>query len=188
MPTVIGIAGSLRAGSYNSALLRAAVQLAPDHLIIEPADIRGIPLYDGDLEATAFPPAVARLKDQIRAAGGLLLVTPEYNFSIPGVLKNAVDWISRPPADQARVLGGKPVALMGATVGRLGTAQSQNAWLPVFKALGLRPWFGGSLMMSQAQDLFDEKGELVDQQTQERLQMFLAGFAEFVAEVGNEQT
>ena len=185
---VIAIAGSLRAGSYNAALLRSAVAMAPDRLTIEPGDIRDIPLYDGDLELAAFPAAVTHLKDRIAAADGLLLVTPEYNFSIPGVLKNTVDWLSRPPADQARIFGGKPVALMGATVGRLGTAQSQNAWLAVFRALGLRPWFGASMMVSRAQDLFDEQGQLVDTPTQERLQKFLAGFAAFVDEVGTEES
>ena len=121
MPTVIGIAGALRRGSYNAALLRAAVELAPAGLTIEVASIREIPLYDGDLEAEhGIPEPVRALKDRIAAADGLLLVTPEYNNSIPGVFKNAIDWLSRPATDIQRVFSGKPVGLMGATLGQGG--------------------------------------------------------------------
>src|SRR5690349_14078305 len=121
-------------------LLAAAVDAAPDGTTIEIESIDGIPLYDGDLEAEqGVPAAVQRLKQRIAGAGGLLIVTPEYNNSIPGVLKNAIDWLSRPPADIPRVFRGRPVAIMGATPGPGGTALSQAAWLPVIRTLGMRP-------------------------------------------------
>ena len=114
MTTIVGICGSLRRGSYNAMLLRAAVELAPEGTSVEAGSIRDIPLYDGDLEAQqGVPAAVQHLKYQIAAADGLLLVTPEYNNSIPGVIKNAIDWLSRPPADIPRVFRGRPVAILG---------------------------------------------------------------------------
>jgi NAD(P)H-dependent FMN reductase len=178
---IIGISGSLRKASYNAALLRAAVELAPAGMEIEVASIRGIPLYDGDAEAAdGIPPAVAGLKELIAAADGLLLVTPEYNNSMPGVFKNAIDWLSRPAADQPRVFGGKPVALMGASPGRFGTLSAQTAWLPVFRVLGLRPWFATPLYVSAVHKTVDDQHRLVDEETRERLQKFLAGFAAFV--------
>src|SRR5215468_8668845 len=112
--------------------------------------IRDIPLYDGDFEDTKGVPRPAQvLKDTIAAADGLLLVTPEYNNSIPGVFKNAIDWLSRPPADIPRVFGGKPVAIFGASPGGFGTVLSQNAWLPVIHTLGAELWSGGSLLLSR---------------------------------------
>ena len=138
--TIVGISGSLRRGSFNSMLLRAAVELAPADAKIEVGSIREIPLYDGDVEAEqGIPKPVQALKDQIIAADGLLLVTPEYNNSIPGVFKNAIDWLSRPPADIARVFANRPVALMGATPGGGGTMLAQTAWLQVLRTLGTRP-------------------------------------------------
>lgn len=108
-PTIIGISGSLRQGSYNSSLLRAAAELSPTPVVVEIASIRGIPLYDGDVEAeSGIPEPVRLLKDKIAAASGLLIVTPEYNSSIPGVLKNALDWLSRPGDDLQRVFGNRP--------------------------------------------------------------------------------
>jgi len=122
---LIGISGSLRKGSYNTALLRAAAECAPPGTEVEVATCAGIPLYDADLEeAQGIPAAVAALKDRVAAADGLVIATPEYNHGIPGVLKNTIDWLSRPPADIGRVFGGKPVAILGATPGAGG---SQNA-------------------------------------------------------------
>ena len=119
--TILGIAGSLRQNSFNAALLRAAAAAAPAGCTVDIASIRDIPLYDGDAEAAAgVPDVVETLKDRVAAADGLLLVTPEYNNSIPGVFKNAIDWLSRPPQDIPRVFGGRPVALMGATPGGMG--------------------------------------------------------------------
>ena len=182
MTTILGISGSLRQGSYNTALLRTASTLMPAGIVLTVETIKGIPLYDGDLEASdGIPAEVSRLKDAIAAADGLLIATPEYNNSMPGVLKNAIDWFSRPPEDIKRVFGGKPVAVMGASPGGFGTILSQNAWLPVLRTLGTRPWFEGRLMVSRANKVFDDKGAMTDSAIQEQLVRFLAGFSQFAA-------
>lgn len=180
MTKIIGIAGSLRAGSYNKALLRAAAALMPPGATLETGSIEGIPLYDGDVETNeGIPAAVQQLKDRIVGSDGVLLITPEYNNSMPGVLKNAVDWLSRPPADIAKVFGDRPFAVIGASPGGFGTILAQEAWLPVLRTLGTRPWFGGRLMVSRAGTVFNEAGELVDEKMKAQLQKFLQGFAEF---------
>jgi NAD(P)H-dependent FMN reductase len=181
MAKLIGVSGSLRKGSFNSALLRAAVEVAPAGTEVEIGSIAGIPLYDADLESErGIPAPVAQLKDQIAAAGGLLIVTPEYNQSLPGVLKNAIDWLSRPSKDISRVFGGKPVAVMGATTGPWGTRLAQTAWLPVLRALGTRPWFGKQLYVPTAAQLLDAEGRLADEKTRKILTEFMSGFAAFV--------
>src|SRR5687768_17832586 len=162
-------------------LLRAAVDVAPPGTAINPESIRDIPLYDGDVEdERGLPPAVQRLKDRIAEADGLLIVTPEYNASMPGVLKNAIDWLSRPAADIPRVFRGRPVAIMGATPGPGGTTLSQAAWLPVVRTLGMRPWFEGRVLISGASKVFDTNGRVVDTATQDRIRTFVEGFAAFV--------
>jgi len=172
----------LRRGSYNAALLRGAVELAPPDLAIDIASIRDIPLYDGDLEAErGLPDPVRALKDRIAAADGLLLVTPEYNNSVPGVLKNAIDWLSRPAKDIPRVFGSKPVALMGATPGGGGTALAHAAWLPVLRTLGTQTWFGPRLYVSNAARVFDVDGRIVDETIRSSVAKYLAGFSQFVA-------
>jgi chromate reductase, NAD(P)H dehydrogenase (quinone) len=184
MPAIVGLSGSLRQGSYNTALLRAAVELSPPGLSIEVGTIRGIPLYDGDLEAKeGIPEPVRVLKDRIAAADGLLLVTPEYNNSIPGVFKNAIDWLTRPAADIPRVFGGKPVALMGATPGRGGTTLAHAAWLPVLRTLGTQTWFGPRVYVSSAGKAFDAEGRLVDEAVRASVAKLLGGFSEFIARV-----
>lgn len=183
MTRIVGLSGSLRLGSFNSALLRAAAKAMPAGTMLEIASIKGIPLYDGDLEAEhGLPQAVTLLKERIVAADGLLLVTPEYNNTLPGVFKNAVDWLSRPPADIARVFGGRPVGVIGASPGRFGTLLSQTAWLPVLKTLGTAAYFGGRLQVSNAGHVFNDAGELVDESIRELLRKYLAGFSAFVAE------
>jgi NAD(P)H-dependent FMN reductase len=182
MATIIGISGSLRKASFNTALLHAAVELAPPDLQIEPASIRDIGLYDGDAEeASGIPPAVSALKERIAAAQGLLLVTPEYNGSLPGVFKNAIDWLSRPSSDIPRVFGGKPVALIGATPGGGGTRLAQTAWLPVLRQFGAEPWFGKVFFLAGAGQAFDAQGKLTDPKSQQLLRDYLAGFSRFVA-------
>jgi chromate reductase, NAD(P)H dehydrogenase (quinone) len=184
MAKILGISGSLRRGSFNASLLRAAVELTPAGSTIEIGSIRGIPLYDADVEAAeGAPPAVAQLKDQIAACDGLLLVTPEYSNSIPGVFKNAIDWCARPPSDVPRVFKSRPVAIMGASPGRFGTLLSQTAWLPVVRTLGMRPWYGSNLYISEAAKVFDASGQLIDTTIRERLGKFLHGFAEFIQQL-----
>jgi NAD(P)H-dependent FMN reductase len=182
MTVILGISGSLRAGSLNSALLRAAAGAMPATAKLEIGSIKGIPLYDGDVEATeGIPDVVAKLKERVAAADGVLLVTPEYNNSIPGVFKNAIDWLSRPSADIARVFGGRPFGVIGASPGGFGTLLSQTAWLPVLKTLGTAAYFGGRLQVARAGDAFDASGNLVDERVREQLTKYLKGFSEFVA-------
>ena len=182
MTTILGMAGSLRRDSLNAALLRAAAELAPADCTVEIASIKGIPLYDGDVEsASGIPSSVADLKERIAAADGLLLVTPEYNNSIPGVCKNAIDWLSRPSSDIPRIFGNRPVGLIGATPGVGGTRLAQSAWLPVFRTLGMRPWFGRQLYVAGAGKIFDDFGALVDDRVRGLLQSYMTGFAQFAA-------
>ena len=180
MARVVGIAGSLRKNSYNAALLRASIAFVPESSTLEIESIGDVPLYNFDVEQEAFPDAVRRLKETIAASDGLLLVTPEYNNSVPGVLKNAIDWLTRPPSDIARVFGDLPVALMGASPGRSGTVLAQAAWLPVFRTLRMRPWFGGRLQVADARAVFDEQGRLVDAAVSHVLESFVHGFFEYV--------
>jgi NAD(P)H-dependent FMN reductase len=177
---IIGIAGSLRAASFNSALLRAAVEECPSEATLEIESIRGIPLYDGDVEAEGLPPRVVELKEIVARADALLLVTPEYNNSMPGAFKNAIDWLTRPPGDVPRIWRGKPVGLIGASPSSYGTLLSQTAWLQVLRTLGTRPYFGASLYVGNATKVFDAAGKLVDDTIRERLRRYMHGFAEFV--------
>jgi NAD(P)H-dependent FMN reductase len=181
MTKIVGIAGSLRTRSLNAALLRAAAGVMPEDAALEIASIRDIPLYDGDVEEReGVPQPVELLKERIVASDGILLATPEYNNSIPGVLKNAIDWLSRPPADIARIFGNRPIAVMGASPGGFGTILSQNAWLPVLRTLGMRPWFGGRLMVSRATAVFNESGDMVDDKMKAQLRQFVQGFVDYV--------
>jgi len=184
MTKVLGISGSLRRGSYNSALLRAAARLMPEDSTLDIASLRGIPLYDGDVEAQGIPAAVSQLKEAIIAADGVLLVTPEYNNSIPGVFKNAIDWLSRPSSDIKRVFGGRAFAIMGASLSAFGTTLSQAAWLPVLRTLGTQTWFGGRVLVARAAGVFDEAGALKDATVEEQLRQFLAGYVSFLRRPG----
>lgn len=186
MITIIGVSGSLRSGSYNSAVLRAAAELMPEGSRLQVETIAGIPLYDGDDErANGIPASVARLKDAIANADGWLLVTPEYNNGMPGVTKNAIDWLSRPSADIPRVFGGRPVALAGASPGGFGTVLSQNAWLPVMRTLGAQLWTG-KLLISRVHTLVNADGALTDATTRENIRKFLDGFISFVSQQRRE--
>jgi chromate reductase len=180
MATIVGLSGSLRKASFNTLLLRAAAEVAPAGTTITVDSIDGIPVYNQDLEDAAFPPVVQQLKERIIAADGLLLVTPEYNNSVPGTLKNAIDWLSRPTSDVPKVFRNRPVGLLGASSGPWGTSLAQVAWLPVFRTLGVAPFFGGRVLVPRAKDAFDDQGRLKDDAIRRQLQTYINGFAEFV--------
>jgi len=180
MTRLLGISGSLREGSFNTALLRAAQSRLPPGVTLDVATLHGIPLYDADREASeGLPAAVTALKEKIAASDGVLLATPEYNNGIPGVFKNAVDWLSRPPGDVARIFADRPFAVVGASPGGFGTILAQDAWLPVLRTLGARYWSGGRLMVSRAQQVFDAHGALADPKVAGQLEQYLAGFVGF---------
>ena len=185
MVRILGISGSLRAGSYNTALLRAARELAADEVQLEIASLHGIPLYDADLEQReGLPAAVVELKAKIMSSDGVILATPEYNNGIPGVFKNGIDWLSRPPADIPKVFRERPFAIIGASPGGFGTILSQDAWLSVLRMLGVRFWSGGRLMVSRASQVVDAQGEITDPAIREQLHKFTLGFVAFAAERG----
>jgi chromate reductase len=175
---ILGIAGSLRRGSFNAAALQAAQRLAPTGLTIEIADISGIPLYNEDVRAAGFPPSVEELRGRIKAADGLLIVTPEYNYSLPGVLKNAIDWASRPPEQP---FAGKPIGIMGASVGALGTARAQYHLRQVFVFLDGLIMNRPEVMIPAAAQKFNDQGELTDGQTRDLLSAYLVAFKDWVS-------
>jgi chromate reductase, NAD(P)H dehydrogenase (quinone) len=182
MIKLLGISGSLRKGSFNTALLRAAQQLAGDDVTLDIATLHGIPVYDGDVEAASgIPDIVQQLKERVVACDGLLLATPEYNGGIPGVVKNAIDWLSRPPADAARVFRGRPLAMIGASPGGFGTLLSQTAWLQVLRQLGVQLWGGRRMMVARAHTLIDESGELADVPTRKQLAELVQEYAAYLA-------
>ena len=174
--SVLALSGSLREKSYNTALLREAQRLAPDGMRITLASIRDFPLYDADLEARAFPQAVRDVSASIAKADALLIATPEYNFSIPGVLKNAIDWLSRPPLD--KVLSGKPVAIAGAG-GRLGSARAQYHLRQVCGCLGMLPVARPELFVLTAWEKFDAQGRLKDELLVTQIGELLAALADW---------
>jgi len=157
---VLGICGSLRKGSFNRMALHVAQELAPAGMKVDIADISAFPLYNEDVRAQGFPPAVQTFRDQIAAADALLFVTPEYNYSVSGVLKNAIDWASRPPNQP---FDGKPVAIMGASGGVLGTARAQYHLRQTCVFLNMFPVNKPEVMIPQAQNRFDAEGRLTDE-------------------------
>lgn len=176
--SVLGIAGSLRQGSYNRGLLRAAQALAPDGMTIDIFDLEAVPLYNGDVEAKGDPEGVATFKQAIRQADAVLMATPEYNHGVPGVMKNAVDWASRPPKDAA--LNVKPVAIMGASPGITGTARGQSQLRQAFEFTNSFAMPQPELLVFRAGDKFDDQGELTDEATRKVLASFLAAFADWI--------
>lgn len=185
MTRILGISGSLRAGSFNTALLRAMQAQAGDDAQVDIATLHGIPLYDGDAEARdGLPEAVKALKQRVVGSDGVILATPEYNNGIPGVFKNAIDWLSRPADDISRVFGDRPFAVIGASPGGFGTILSQSGWLPVLRTLRVRQWHSGRLLVSRAGQAFGDDGELLDENVRGQLADFLAGFVGFVREGG----
>jgi chromate reductase len=158
--SILGISGSLRAASFNTGLLRAAQEVAPDGVTVEIADITGIPLYDEDVYQAGFPAAVETLRQQVAAADAVILATPEYNFSISGPMKNAIDWVSRPPMPQA--FNEKPVAIMGASGGKLGTARAQYHLRQVLVFLNAHVINKPEVMVGGAASAFAD-GKLTDE-------------------------
>jgi chromate reductase len=168
--TILGIAGSLRKASFNRAALRAAQQLVPEGVRLEIFELEGIPPFNQDEEGHP-PDRVVQFKERIRAADAILFVTPEYNYSIPGVLKNAIDWASRPYGDSA--WEGKPVAIMGASVGPQGTSRAQYHLRQVFVFLNMFPLNRPEVMITNATQRFDESGNLVDEDTRAHIRKLL---------------
>lgn len=169
---VVAIAGSLRAASYNRGLVRAAQDVAPRGLTITIRDLAPIPLYNADVEAQGDPPPVAQLKDAVREADALLIAVPEYNYGVSGVLKNTLDWLSRPP--ERSVLAGKPAALMGASPGMVGTARAQLQVRQTF--VYTQTWVmppPPEILVARAQEKFDARGQLTDEDTRARLRTLL---------------
>ena len=174
--TVLALSGSLREKSYNTALVHEARRLAPAGMTIEIASLRDIPLYDADVEARGMPQAVTDLSTRVKSADALLIATPEYNFSIPGVLKNAIDWLSRPPLDAALLR--KPVAIAGAG-GRLGSARAQYHLRQVLGCLSMLPVPRPELFVLNAWEKFDADGRLKDELTVKQVGELLAALAEW---------
>ena len=173
---ILGIAGSLRRQSYNRSALRAAQQLAPEGVTLNIFELDGIPGFNEDDEKN--PPAnVVDLKKQIRAADALLIVTPEYNYFVPGVLKNAIDWASRPYGDSA--WSGKPAAIMGASIGTIGTARAQYHLRQIFVFLNIFPINQPELMIGNAAERFDAQGNLTDEKTKEYIRELLQSLVEW---------
>lgn len=180
---VVGISGSLRAGSFNTAALRAAQELAPTGMTIETAAIGDLPLYNDDIRAAGYPPEVQRLRAQLSVADAILFVTPEYNYSIPGVLKNAIDWASRPPEQP---FNDKPVAIMGASGGILGTARAQYQLRQMLVFLNAHPINKPEVMIGQAGTKFDETGRLTDEPTRDFIRQLLVALANWTLRLKGE--
>ena len=174
---VLGIAGSLRERSFNRALIRAAVELAPDGMTIETFDLSPLPLFNADVEEQGDPLSVAEFKQAIRDADALLFATPEYNHGLPGVLKNALDWASRPPESP---LNGKPAAIMGASPGRTGTARSQLQLRQTLQSTRSPTMPGPEVLVAQAHELVNGEGVLVDDKTREYVGKLREALAQWV--------
>lgn len=168
---VLGLAGSLRRGSFNRALLRAAAALAPAETQVTPFELHDVPLYDGDVEQRGDPEPVQRLKRAIADADALLVATPEYQHSTSGVLKNALDWASRPAG--ASALGGKPVAVVGATPGRTGTARAQADVRKVLAYNDMHVLHRPGVLIAEARRVFDDELALVDTDARDQLRALL---------------
>lgn len=180
---ILGVSGSLRSQSFNTALLREAKRLVEDdgEVTLDVVTLHGIPLYDGDVESEqGEPEAVSVLKRKIQDYDAIILSTPEYNNGIPGVFKNAIDWLSRPSEAGKNIFSGRHIAVMGASPGGFGTVMAQSGWLPVLKTLGVQHWSGGRVLASKAHQLFSEQGVISDDRMRDQLKGFVQSFAEFV--------
>ena len=181
--SVLAVCGSLRAGSYNRAALRTAIELKPPGMTIDTADIGSFPLYNEDVRAQGFPAPVETFRGQIAAADALLFVTPEYNYSISGVLKNAIDWASRPP-DQP--FAGKPVAIMGAGAGMAGTARAQYDLRRCCVFLDMHPLNKPEVLIGQAQTKFDADGRLTDEAARGFIRDLLVALEQWTRQIGRK--
>jgi chromate reductase len=168
--SILGFSGSLRKGSYNKSLLRAALEMVPAEAELEIFDLEGIPPFNQDLENQP-PEKVKEFKAKIRAADAILIATPEYNYSIPGLLKNAIDSASRPYGDNA--FDGKPVAIMGASIGMLGTARAQYHLRQSLVFLNMYPLNQPEVMVPFTQEKIDQNGQVTDQKTREKIKELL---------------
>ena len=181
--SVLGICGSLRKGSYNMAALRTAIELKPAGMTVTVADISQIPLYNEDVRAQGFPPPVETLRRQIAQADALLFACPEYNYSMSGVLKNAIDWASRPP-DQP--FAGKPCAIIGAAAGMAGSARAQGDLRRSMVFLDMHPLNKPEVLIGQAQTKFDEQGNLKDEVARGLIRDLMANLASWARQVGKK--
>jgi len=181
---VLAISGSLRKGSYNTAALRAAQEVAPEGMEIEIASIVGLPIYDADVQAGGFPDPVQALGDRIRQADALLIASPEYNYSIPGGLKNAIDWLSRLP-NQPFV--GKPIGMLGASTSLLGAARAQYHLRQCFVFLDALPVNKPEVFITLAQTKFDEAGRLTDEPTRGFIRQHLEALARWTLKLKASQ-
>ncbi len=182
--TILAIAGSLRRASFNKGLVRATAEVAPPGVAVEPFDLAAIPFYDEDVQQRGDPEPVRLLKERIAAADALLLATPEYNYSIPGVLKNAIDWASRPAATSP--LRGRPAAIVGASGGGFGTVRAQLALRQVFVYTETPCLLKPELLISRAREKFDADGNLTDAQAREGLQAVLAALVAWTRRLRGE--
>jgi chromate reductase len=178
---ILALSGSLREASFNTRALHVAQALAPDGVDVTVVDVAGIPPYREEDYAQGFPAAVEALRDVIREADAVLIATPEYNYSIPGVLKNAIDWVSRPPEQP---FAGKPIAIMGAAAGKLGTARAQYHLRQVFVFLDAHLLNKPEVMIGGAHTLFDERGELTDEPTRESIGKLVRSLVDWANRVG----
>ena len=173
---VLGISGSLRKDSYNTGLLNAASELLPESMTLEKYDLSRVPLYNDDVRAIGYPKPVQEFRERIAAADALLIATPEYNYSIPGVLKNAIDWASRSPDPP---LDGKPVAIMGASTGNFGTVRAQMHLRQICLFCNMLPVNKPEVLVMRAQEKFDSSGRLVDETAREFVRDLLMALADW---------
>jgi chromate reductase len=181
---ILGFAGSLRNGSYNRALLRVAAESVPKDAKLDIFDLEGIPPFNQDLE-NSMPEIVKEFKAKIRSADAILIATPEHNYSIPGVLKNAIDWASRPYGDNS--FEGKPVAVMSASTGMLGGARAQYQLRQVFVFLNMHPLNRPEVFVTFANQKFDEKGKLTDEKTKEFIKQLLEALVAWTRKLRNQK-
>jgi chromate reductase len=179
---IIAILGSLRKASFNRMLLSAAIELAPPEMSIEIADISQLPLYNQDVEDAGAPEPVRKLKEQIRGADAVLFITPEYNYSMPGLMKNAIDWASRPPKENP--FNGKPCAIMSASTGMMGGSRAQYHLRQSCVFVNLIPKNKPEVIVMRAQEKFDADGKLIDEATRKILATFMQSFKEWTERIG----